>query len=172
MQLFGKIYHLIQSNLRWVGHNLLFDHVQEYLDIIYCSDLIICDITHALSIVAIQSYLILWSIIYCCDLIIWILVWPFLFFSSTVNEFRKTGFYLLEPIDPDLAHLMDKNSEKPAEGIAFLWRTLSKGLIETVLAAGAVFRRFPDFLSFLEPVNQNEFLEGIMFKNSSYCYVH
>ena len=88
----------------------------------------------------------------------------------------KQVFYLLEPIDPDLAHLMDKNSEKPAEGIAFLWRTLSKGLtkglIETVLAAGAVFRRFPDFLSFLEPVNQNEFLEGIMFKNSSYCHVH
>ena len=52
-----------------------------------------------------------------------------------------------------------------AEGIAFLWRTLSKGLIETVLAAGAVFRRFPDFLSILEPVNQNwnEFLKGIMF---------
>ena len=91
-----------------------------------------------------------------------------------MNEFRKTGFYLLEPIDPDLAHLMDKNGEKPAEGIAFLWRTLSKGLIETVLAAGAVFRRFPDFLSFLEPVNQNwnEFLKEIMFKNSSFCYVH
>ena len=52
-----------------------------------------------------------------------------------------------------------KNGKKRAEGIAFLWRTLSKGLIETVLAAGAVSRRFPDFLSFLEPVNQNEFLK-------------
>ena len=68
--------------------------VQEHSDIIYRCYLIIHDITQVLSIVVSQSY----------QNHIFLRV-------NYVQDFEKC-FYLLEPIDPDLAHLMDILGEK------------------------------------------------------------
>ena len=123
----------------------------------------------------------MWLYYYCNSLFVcWHNTYSFGPRSSTLKR-GKARVYLLKSIDPDLAHLMDKlswdNGIKSSSRIfvkelvfvnelVFQWR-LWTGLIETVLAAGAVRH----FLPFLEAVyqNKNDFLKRIMFKNSS-CY--